>query len=109
MNVNLKRIVAEDEAACAGVEEAARATRDRLEAERRRLQEERDARRRMLSARVDAAVARILADAERDVAVRRAHRQKWLKEHDRRADGRFDVAAGAFVGIIPDRPRKKTL
>ena len=109
MNVNLERIVAEDEAVRAGVDDQARATRDRLEAGRKRREEERDARRRMLSARVDAAVARILADAEHDVSVRRAHRERWLKEHDRRADDRLDVAAGASVGIIRDRPRKKTL
>ena len=108
MNVNLERIVAEDEAARAGVEEAARTTRDRLEAERKRLQEERDARRRMLSARVDAAVARILADAEHDVAVRRARHERWQQEHAHHGDTLLDRTAETFVDILRDRPRTKT-
>ena len=48
--------------------------------------------------RVDNAVARILADAEQDVAARRARLARWLEER-----------AVMFAGISRDRPRKKTL
>lgn len=43
---------------------------------------------------VSDAVARILADAEHDVAERRAHRGRWPEE---------------CPGVVRSRPRKKTL
>jgi hypothetical protein len=109
VDVELERVVSEDEAANAGRERAARAARERVEAERKRIEEDRRARHRVLAAKVDEAVARILAEAERDVAARRAHLERWLREHDRRADALLGAAADAFVSIIRDRPRKKTL
>jgi hypothetical protein len=106
---DVRRILAEDETAHAMVERAAQAARERIERERKRIEEEREGRLRSLSAKVDEAVARILADAERDVAVRRARRERWLEERAKRADGLLESAAGTFIEIIRDRPRKKTL
>ena len=107
MDVDLERIVSEDETAHAGVERAARAAREWVEAERKRIGEERESKLRMWSARVDEAVARILAEAERDVAARRAHRERWLREHVQGGHAPLDAAA-TFVNILRERPRKKT-
>ena len=109
MTAELDRVIGEDEIARAGVERAAAAARERVEAERARLAEERAARLRLLAEKVDEAVARILADADRDVAARRAHRQRWMHEHIARGEHLMEGAAGAFAGIIRDGPRKKTL
>ena len=43
--------------------------------------------------RVNEAIARILVDAERDVADRRARRERWMGDH----------------ALLRDRPRKRTL
>lgn len=109
MNIELDLIVSEDEAARAGVEHAARVARERVDAERLRLEAERDARRQLLSRKVDDAIAKILADAERDVVARRAHRDRWLKDYESRGDALLETGAATFVRIIRDRPRKKTL
>ena len=109
MNIELNRIVAEDDAALAGVERTGRSARERVDQERTRLEADREARRRDLSKKVDDAVATILADAEQDVAARRARRARWLEEHASRAEALLDAGAAIFVGIIRDRPRKKTL
>ena len=111
MNIELNRISAEDDTALAGVERIGRSARDRVDQERQRLEADREARRRELSKKVDDAVARILADAEQDVAARRARRARWLEEHASHADADALLEAGAasFVAIIRDRPRKKTL
>lgn len=101
--------IASEEQAAARVERSARAAEERVDAERKRIEEERDSRCRMLSALVDKAIARILADAERDVMLRRAHREGWLEQHAGRPDARPDAAAESLVAIIRDRPRKKTL
>jgi len=85
------RPIASEETANARVERSARAAAERIDAERKRVEEERDWRCRVLSARVDEAIARILADAEHDVTLRRVHRER------------------SFVGIFRNRPRKKTL
>ena len=109
MHIELDRIVAEDEAARAGVERSERAARERVDQERQRLDTEREARRRELSKKIDDAVARILFDAERDVTARRARRARWLEEHASQAAALLEPGAAMFVGIIRDRPRKKTL
>jgi hypothetical protein len=109
VNIELERIVSEDEAAHAGVERAGHAARARVEGERQRLEAEREAQRQLLAKRIDDAVARILADAERDVAARRAHRERWLNEYAARVEAVLETGAETFVGIIRDRPRKKTL
>ena len=109
VNIELERIVSEDEATHAGVERAVRAARERVEEERQRLEAEREAQRRLLAKKIDDAIARILADAERDVAARRAHRDRWLDEYASRAEALLETGAETFVGIIRDRPRKKTL
>ena len=67
---DLELLVPEDEAAPAGLE--------RLQA---------------IADRVNEAIARILADAERDVADRRARRERSLGNH----------------AFLRDRPRKRTL
>jgi hypothetical protein len=105
----LDRIVAEDEAARAGVGRIERSARERVNQERQRLEADRETRRRELSKKIDDAVARILADAEQDVAARRARRARWLEDHASRAEALLEAGAAAFVGIIRDRPRKKTL
>jgi hypothetical protein len=84
--MTLERNVSENQAADDGVE---RAAQERVAAEQTRIVEERDSRWRMLSATVNEAVARIRADAEHDIALRRAQREPRLREHA--------------------RPRKKTL
>lgn len=109
MHSELDRIVAEDDAAFAGVERVRRAARERVDQERQRLEAEREARRRELAKKIDDAVERILVDAERDVAARRARRARWLEEHTSRAAALLEPGAATFVGIIRDRPRKKTL
>ena len=109
MNIELERIVSEDEAAHAGVERAGRAARARVDEERQRLEADREAQRQQLAKKIDDAVARILADAEVDVAVRRTRRERWLKDYVARAEALLETGAGTFVGIIRDRPRKKTL
>ena len=109
MNIELERIVSEDEAAHAGVERAGHAARARVDEERHRLEADRQAQRHQLAKRIDVAVARILADAEVDVAVRRTRRERWLKDYVARAEASLETGAGTFVGIIRDRPRKKTL
>jgi hypothetical protein len=109
VNVELDRIIAEDDAALAGVERTGRSARERVDRERHRLEADREARRRQLSMKVDDAVARILADAEQDVADRRARRARWLTEQASRADCLLEAGARMFVDIIRDRPRKKTL
>jgi hypothetical protein len=109
VNIELDRIVAEDEAAVAGVERTGHSARLRVDQERQQLEADREARRRELSKKVDDAVAKILADAEQDVAVRRARRAQWLEEHASRAERLLEAGAGTFVDIIRDRPRKKTL
>ena len=109
MHIDLDRIVAEDEAARAGVDRTGRSARERIERERQRLEAEREAQRQELAKKVDDAVARILADAEQDVAARRARRARWLQEHAAWAEAVIEPAAATFVGIIRDRPRKKTL
>jgi DNA-binding SARP family transcriptional activator len=108
VNLELERSVSEDEAAHAGVERTAHSARDRTDEGRRRLETEREAQRRLLSKRIDDAVDRILADAEQNVAARRAHREDWLKEYVSRADTLLETGADTCVGIIRDRPRKKT-
>jgi hypothetical protein len=62
----------------ASVDEAAPAGLERLQA---------------IADRVNKAIARILADAERDVAERRARRERWMGDH----------------AFLRDRPRKRTL
>jgi hypothetical protein len=109
VHIELDRIVAEDEAARARVDRARRAARKRVDQERQRLEAEREARRQELSTKIDDAVARILADAEQDVAARRARRARWVEEHASRAEAVVEPGAATFVGIIRDRPRKKTL
>jgi hypothetical protein len=109
VNIELNRIRAEDDTALAGVERIGRSARDRVDQERQRLEADREARRRELSKKVDDAVARILADAEQDVAARRARRARWLEEHASHADALLEAGAASFVAIIGDRPRKKTL
>jgi hypothetical protein len=109
VNTQLDRILREDEAARAAADRAADSARDRIEAERRRLAEEREAKLQSLAARVDEAVARILADAERDVAERREHRAAWIKEHIAQADSLVEAAAASFARIVREGPRKKTL
>jgi hypothetical protein len=109
VNIELERIVSEDEAARAGVERAGHAARERVDEERQRLGADREAQRRLLAKKIDDAVARILADAEQEVAARRAHRERWLTEYAARAEVLLETGAVAFVGIIRDRPRKKTL
>lgn len=56
--------------------------------------------------RVEAAVARILAAARRDVAAHRAKRTRWIEQHG--AAGRGEGAAGTLAGLIRDRRRQKT-
>ena len=109
MHIELDRIVAEDEAALAAVERAERSARQRVDQERYRLEADREARRKELSKKIDDAVAKILADAEQDVAARRARRARWLEDHASRAEALLEAGAATFVGIIRDRPRKKTL
>jgi hypothetical protein len=109
VTADLDRVISEDEIARAGVERAAAAVRERVEAERARIAGERPARLRLLAEKVDEAVARILADADRDVAARRAHRERLMNEHVARGEHILEGAAGAFAGIIRDGPRKKTL
>lgn len=109
MNTDLERIVSEDDAAHADVERAGRAARERLDEERQRLDAEREAQRRLMSKKVDDAIATILADAEREVAARRAHRARWLKEYTSRAEALLETGADIVVSTIRDRPRKKTL
>jgi hypothetical protein len=109
VDVELERLVSEVEAANTGVARAARATRERVEAKQKRIEEERQAWHRTLAAQVDEAVAQILADAEHDVAVRRAHRERWLREHLQRGDALLDRAAATLVDLLRNRPRKKTL
>jgi hypothetical protein len=109
MNTELERIVSEDDAAHAGVDRIRQTARQRVDQERQRLEAEREAKHHLLSKAIDDAIAKILADAERDVAARRAHRERWLKEYASRAEGLLETGAAMFVGIIRDRPRKKTL
>lgn len=109
MNIELERIVSEDEAAHAGVERAGLAARARVDAERQRLAADRAAKHQVLAKKIDDAVARILADAEQDVAARRAHRERWLQEYAARAEALLETGVASFVAIIRDRPRKKTL
>ena len=109
MNAQLDRVLSEDESARAGVERAAATVRERIETERVRIGADREAHLRLLAAKVDEAVARILADAEHDVAERREHRIAWMREHAAHADDLIDAAARAFADIIREGPRKKTL
>ena len=109
MNTDLERIVSEDDAAHADVERAGRAARERVDEERQRLDSEREAQRRLLAKKIDDAIATILADAERDVAARRALRERWLKAYTSRAEAVLEAGADIVVGTIRDRPRKKTL
>ena len=109
MVVDLDRLVSEDEAAWAGLERVAAAAAAQVDAERMRLADAQAARLQAIAARVDEAVARILADAERDVAERRARRERWLTDHAARAERLLDVAADTVAGFLRDRPRKKTL
>jgi hypothetical protein len=106
---DLERLVSEDEVARAEVERAAAAARARVESARVRLTEARAAHLRVVERTVDDAVARILADAERAVAERRAHRERWMKEYAARADRLADAGAVLVAGILCERPRKKTL
>jgi hypothetical protein len=106
---DLNRIILEDETARAGVQRSAAAARERIEAEQKRLEADRDERLRLLLEKVDVAVARLLADAERDVAERRGHRRRWLKEQASRLDALAEPGAMTVVTILRDRPRKKTL
>lgn len=106
---DLERLVSEDEIARAGIERAAAAARQRVEAERSRLAEARAAHLGLIERTIEAAVARILADAERDVAERRAHRERWRKDYAARADRLVDAGAVLVAGILCERPRKKTL
>ena len=98
MNIELERIGSEDDVAHAGVERAGHTADARVEAQRQQL-----------ARKIDDAVARILADAERDVATRRAHRARWLQEYAVRADALLEAGTVTCAGIIRDRPRKKTL
>jgi hypothetical protein len=109
VNIELERLVSEDEAAHAGVGRTERAARERVDVERQRLESEREAQRQLLSKKIDDAIARILSDAEQDVAARRARRERWLEEYAARAEAVLETGADTFVGIIRDRPRKKTL
>jgi hypothetical protein len=106
---DLDRIILEDEAARAAVERSGAAARDRVEAERMRLEADREARLRILTGRIDEAVARLLADAEHDVAERRARRERWLKEQAARFEALREAGALTVATIVGDRPRKKTL
>jgi hypothetical protein len=81
----------------------------RVDAARTRLADAEAARLLAIAARVDEAVARILADAERHVAERRARRERWLTDHAARAERLLDVAASTVASFLRDRPRKKTL
>ena len=108
MNIELERIGSEDDVAHAGVERAGHTADARVDAERQRLEADREAQRQQLARKIDDAVARILADAERDVATRRAHRARWLQEYAVRADALLEAGTVTCAGIIRDRSRKKT-
>jgi hypothetical protein len=102
---DLERLAHEDDIARAAVA----AARERLDAEHRRVAESGLARLRLAERAVDDAVARILADADRHVAERRAQRRRWAEEYQARANRLGDAAADVVATIILERPRKKTL
>jgi hypothetical protein len=61
-----------------------------------------------IKTRIDEAIARILVDADRDVASHRARREAWVERHGGVAP-HDQHAAGILVGLVRDRRRKKTL
>lgn len=106
---DLERLVSEDGIARAAFDRAAAMARQRVEVERSRLAEAHAAHLLLIERTIEDAVARILADADRDVAERRAHRERWRKGHAARADRLADAGAVLVADLLCERPRKKTL
>lgn len=109
MDVEFPRLMSGDEGAYLDVERRASGARERIKAERERLEAERETRCQFLAAKVDEAIARILADAAQDVAAHRARRERWLKERGRGSAAGDLLPPGTFDNLICGRPRKKTL
>lgn len=100
MHPDLERLISEDETARAGVNGAASAAHARLEAVRAGVAREREARRRQLEQALDDSVTQILAEADREVARRRARREVHSREAAARSAALIARAADLWLQIV---------
>ena len=100
MDPDLERLLSEDEAARAGVESARTRARAQLEAVRAELGEARDARSRERQRDLDRAVAGILADGDREVALRRTQREARAQDDAARSAPLVTRGAELWLQIV---------
>ena len=100
MHVDLERIASADEAARATVDRARSAADARLECARSELAQIRENQLRALHEQVDKAVAQTAADADREIARRRAQRERAIADSVSAAAARFEAAVDTYIDTI---------
>lgn len=100
MHPDLERLLSEDEAARAGVEDARTRARARLDAVREELASQRHARLGELQRDLDRTLAQIRDDADRELKRRQAQRDQRGRDDAERTDTFVDAAADAWVDIV---------
>lgn len=101
---DLERVVAEDETAWAAVERATLAAKTQIETARLELARGRDARLRRAEEQVDAGVAAIRAEADREVARRRTRRDTFVRDATASGEALTSDGADIYARIVRDGP-----
>jgi hypothetical protein len=106
MSSDLDRLLAEDEAARAGVEAARLRAAARLERARRELAGQREARSSALQHDVDRQVAQIDVEAELEIERRRSQSEACRRERAARAGPLVERAVDLWLEVVRGSPRE---